>query len=198
MNRDGHDALEGGRKEVGLVARPAQPGAMQAPGDAMAARALLDLVRPKGGSLVVFAGTRGYSCWPHLPEPVVVVSSIEEAYSHWPTREFQAVLVHWDIPDAGVEGLALLAKGQASFLRIWQDPVEGVPWDSEGDYRWDGDRGARIDIRPDASIWVYLGNGLRGSMYFERAPSFRDHVSHLCYLERQRILKAAQARVQAG
>lgn len=159
----------------------------------VAQRALSDLARPKGGSLLVFRDDFRQRAWPYMPEPCVRVRSIAEAHELWPTREFVAVLIGCEIPEAGVRAFAERIRGVASCVRYIEDSIEGVPVSADGGYLWPKPS-RRLSIRIDRSgmILADLGRTLQGStMWHESMRCFAHEISHLCYLERQRCLKAA-------
>lgn len=189
------DTIAGGERCLPVAPRAA-PEALQAHAE-VAQRALQDLARPPGGSLLVVRDPSRQSWWPHMPEPCVPAASIAEAHALWPTRDFVAVLIGCEIPDEGVEGFARRVRGVASCVRYLEDPIEGVRVSADGGYLWPPPHRPRsVRLGDGGLILADLGRTLQGSsQWHESGREFAEAISHLCYLERERCRKAPD-RVQ--
>lgn len=187
---DRPDTITDGAGCLPVAPRPA-PEALEAHA-AIAQRALQDLARPAGGSLLVVRDPSRQSWWPHMPEPHVCAASIAEAHALWPTRDFVAVLIGCEIPEEGVAGFARRIRGVASCVRYLEDPIEGVRVSADGGYLWPPPHRPRsIRLDDEGVILADLGRTLQGSsMWYESGREFAETISHLCYRERERCRKA--------
>lgn len=191
-----HERNEAEQPAVDMIVVRQAGLARSAAGDVVLERALAEAAALEGGSLLVMAGRK--ACWWfHMPEPWVVVASIEEAHQAWPRRVYEAVLIARDVPDPGVEAFCARVQGVASCVRFAYVPtahLEGPPEDEDLEEEPFEERPRRpmsLTIGPFGTVLVERGyDRPDSSMWGEATRGLMEHTSHLCYLERQRCKKA--------